>query len=426
MDRSLDLYKPDFWYVLAVGVLVLVPIVSPALRKWAWGAMNVAFLGVLFGLPDLRRASSLLERHAVADAAALVANSGLAAVCMALVIAWITLQAIQWRRAGVLPLFFGGLTVAGLFVIHKLPVQTLYDWQHLREALEAVGLSGTRVQPLKSVLVTISFSYVALRMAEAMRLVYEGRHPAPDLPSTINYLVPFHMLAAGPIQAYAEFVAQPAVPERLTASNALRGVERIAHGLFKKYVLATIVSRACLTGFKAPLPFLGAEVLFFYLWVYLDFSGYSDITVGAGRLLGVATPENFNRPYTARNLIDFWDRWHMSLSRFIYRNLFIPVQLTLLRRTGPQAALWCAGVAFSVSFLLCGLWHELNVRWALWGVMHAAGLVTVNWYRAWLQKTLSREAFNRYRANRGIRVAAIVLTQVFVAITLWVATGPRE
>jgi D-alanyl-lipoteichoic acid acyltransferase DltB (MBOAT superfamily) len=174
------------------------------------------------------------------------------------------------------------------------------------------------------------------------------------------------------------------------------------------------------------MPYMAVEVMFFYLWVYLDFSGYSDITVGAGRLMGVATPENFNRPYTARNLVDFWDRWHMSLSRFIYRNLFIPVQLMLLRRAGPGAALWCAGVAFSVSFLLCGLWHELNVRWALWGIMHAAGLVTVNCYRAWLQKVLSREAFHRYRASRTIRVAAIVLTQVFAATSLLVASWPRE
>ncbi|HQU43791.1 MAG TPA: MBOAT family O-acyltransferase, partial [Pirellulales bacterium] len=148
--------------------------------------------------------------------------------------------------------------------------------------------------------------------------------------------------------------------------------------------------------------------------------------VGAGRLMGVATPENFNRPYVARNLIDFWDRWHMSLSRFVYRNLFIPVQLALLRRAGPQRALGCASVAFTVAFMLCGLWHELNWRWLMWGVLNAAGLVTVNWYRAWLQKRLSREAMNRYRANPGIRVAASILTQVFFAATLLVANWPRE
>jgi D-alanyl-lipoteichoic acid acyltransferase DltB (MBOAT superfamily) len=426
MDRSLDLYEPKFWYVLAAAVLVLVPIVSPGLRKWAWAAINLVFLGVLLGYPAPQRVWQLLQRNALGDAAALVGGSTLGLACAGVLIAWLVLQAIQARRFGILPVVLGGLAVALLFLIHKLSAATLYDSEHIRDSLVTIGLSNARVQSLKSLLVAIGFSYVALRLVDAMRLTHEGRHPAPDLPSTINYLLPFHMLAAGPIQAYADFVAQPAVPQRLTASDALRGVERIAHGLFKKYVLATIVSRACLTGFRAPLPYMAAEMMFFYLWVYLDFSGYSDITVGAGRLLGVATPENFNRPYTARNLVDFWDRWHMSLSRFVFRNLFIPVQLALLRRTGPQAALGCAAVAFTVAFLLCGLWHELNVRWALWGLLNAAGLVTVNGYRAWLQRALGREGFHRYRANRAIRIAAIILTQVFVAFTLLVASWPRE
>ena len=428
MDRStLDLYEPGFWCVLAVAVLVLVPIVSPGLRKWAWASINLAFLGLLLGVPNPQRVSELIERYRISDAAALVAGSDLALTVAGVLVAWIVLQAVQWRRLGILPLAVGGLVVFGLFLIHKLPASSLYDSDRSRELLEAIGFSRARVQPLKLVLGAIGFSYVALRLVEVLRLTHEGHHPAPDLPSTINYLLPFHMLAAGPIQAYADFVAQPAVPPPLTASDALRGVERIAHGLFKKYVLAAIVSEAFVTkGFRSPMPYLAVEALMFYVWVYLDFSAYSDITVGAGRLMGVATPENFNRPYVARNLVDFWDRWHMSLSRFIYRNLFIPVQLALLRRTGPQAALWCAAVAFSVAFLLCGLWHELNVRWLLWGAMHAAGLVTVNGYRAWLQRRLSREALTRYRANRGIRLVAVILTQAFAAFTLLVATWPQD
>ncbi|HET6884350.1 MAG TPA: MBOAT family O-acyltransferase [Pirellulales bacterium] len=433
MDQStVDLYKPDFWCVLTVAVLVLTPLVSPILRKWAWAAINLVFLGVLLGYPAPERLRELLHRGAFQEAALFVGSSRLALVCGGVLAAWLVLkaiarlQAIGFRRLSMLPLFLGGVAVLGLFLLHKVHSQTLHDYDRYRELLEAAGLTSSRLQPLKSLLLAIGFSYVALRLVEALRLTYEGRHPAPDLPSAINYLLPFHMLAAGPIQAYSEFVAQPAVPPPLTASDALRGIERIAQGLFKKYVLATIVLRAFLTnGFQAS-SYLFGDMMFFYLWLYLDFSAYSDITVGAGRLMGVATPENFNRPYVARNLIDFWERWHMSLSRFIYRNVFIPVQLTLLRRTGPQRALSCAAVAFTVSFLLCGLWHELNVRWLGWGAMHALGLITVNGYRFWLQKHLSREAYNRYRTHRGIRMAAIALTQVFVALTLVVALWPTK
>ena len=434
MDRStLDLYGPEFWFALALAVLVLMPIVGPRLRKWTWAAINVAFLGGLLGGPDWYRVGELLRAGALADAANLIFSSGLGIVVGGVVLAWLVFQAIQWLNAlhmrwlKLLPLAIGALGVLGLFLMHKLSVRTLYRYDEIEQALAVVGLSRDRVQPLKIVLVAIGFSYVALRMVEALRLTYEGRHPAPDLPSTVNYLLPFHMLAAGPIQAYADFVEQPAVPPPLTASNALRGVERIAHGLFKKYVLAMTVDKVFLNGFKDMSSwYVGVEMVLFYFWIYLDFSAYSDITVGAGRLLGVATPENFNCPYVARNLVDFWDRWHMSLSRFIYRNLFIPVQLSLVRRAGPRHALACGAVAFMVAFLLCGVWHELNIRWLLWGFLNAAGLIAVNVYRTILQRVLTREQFNRYRASRGWHVAGSILTQVFFAFTLLVANWPRQ
>jgi D-alanyl-lipoteichoic acid acyltransferase DltB (MBOAT superfamily) len=411
MDRSTDFYKPDFWYALAIAVLVLTPLSLSWMRKWTWAAANVAFLGLLLSHTDLAHVLDLLARHAWNDAARTLLESDVIKVCVAVLIAYALLQAIQRRWLGALPLTIGVLAVMAGFVLHKLPALA----------------SDPRVGPFRSVLGAIGFSYVALRLVDVLRLTNEGRHSAPDLPSTVNYLLPFHMLGAGPIQGYAEFVVQPAVPPPLCASDALRAVERIALGLFKKYVVANaLIKQGLLTDFRAPMPYMAFEALFYYLWVYLDFSAYSDITVGAGRLMGIATPENFNRPYFARNLIDFWDRWHISLSQFIYRTLFIPVQVALLRRSGPQAAWWCGAVAFSVSFLLCGLWHGLEVRWALWGLMHALGLVTVTWYRAWLQKRLDREARNRYLAHRGIRVATTILTQFFVAASLLVASWPGD
>ncbi|HEV3004513.1 MAG TPA: MBOAT family O-acyltransferase, partial [Pirellulales bacterium] len=362
-------------------------------------------------------------------------ETDLVKVCAAILVAWIVLRAVERRWLGAFPLVLGGLVVSALFLVHKLPAEKLYGWgrpqagteeTRPKGAIEQIGLSIAEFESLKGILKLIGFSYVALRLVEVLRLTSEGRHPAPDLPSTINYLLPFHMLAAGPIQSYAEFLVQPAVPPRLSASDALRATERIALGLFKKFVVANFLKRALLTDFSATFPYLALEAELFYLWLYLDFSAYSDITVGAGRLMGVATPENFNRPYIARNLVDFWDRWHISLSRFIYRNLFLPLQLAFVRRAGPRNALACGAVAFSVSFLLCGLWHELNLRWLLWGGMHALGLVTVTCYRAWMQRRLGREAWNRYLAHRGIRLGATILTQAFVAATLLAAFWRAE
>ncbi len=371
-----DLYSPFFWLFVAVACVVLVPIVATTVRQLVLALVNLAFIGLVLRV----------------DASLLFAG---------VLFVWLMLKASE-GRLGALPAALLAALVLVLFLIHKRP----------GDAAD-VGLGA--INPL---LAAIGFSYVALRLAEVLRAVCERRHPAPSLPATINYLLPFHSLAAGPIQAYDDFVAQPGVPPSPTTAVALVAVERITAGLFKKFVLAFVVENVFLTGFRARGPYFVVEVQWHYLWLYLDFSAYSDIAVGIGGLLGVATPENFNKPYLARNMIDFWERWHISLSQFIRRNLFIPIQLALVRRTAGRYPLLIASFAFAVSFLLCGLWHSISLNWLAWGGIHAAGLIACNLYRGYLLKTVGRKGLNRYLANPWIGALAIVLTFEFVAFSL--------
>jgi D-alanyl-lipoteichoic acid acyltransferase DltB (MBOAT superfamily) len=263
-------------------------------------------------------------------------------------------------------------------------------------------------------------------LIDVARAVREQRHAPPDLAAMINYLLPFHMLAAGPIQSYDDFVAQPATPPALDLRGALGALDRIATGLFKKYILANFLEALLLSGFRARGIYMCAEMQLKYIWLYLDFSAYSDVAVGIGRLIGVATPENFNRPYLARNVIEFWERWHISLSQFIRRNLFIPIQMALIRRSDGQAPLRAASIAFGVSFLLCGLWHSLSWPWVVWGGFQAAGLVICNFYRQFLLRRLGRKGVNQYMTNRLIHILGSVLTFEFQALALAIATFPYE
>src|SRR5262249_55313436 len=162
-------------------------------------------------------------------------------------------------------------------------------------------------------------------------------------------------------------------------------------GLFKKFVVAQGLERLFLTGFHARGPYLLWEIQLAYLWLFLDFSAYTDIAVGIGRLIGVATPENLHRPYLARNVIDFLERWHISLSMCVRRHVFIPLQLALMRRTEGRASLGIASFAFLVSFLLVGLWHEVGWVWVAWGLYQAGGLILCNVYRQLLTARLGRK-----------------------------------
>ena len=163
-----------------------------------------------------------------------------------------------------------------------------------------------------------------------------------------------------------------------------------------------------------------------FIWLFLDFSAYSDVAVGLGTLMGIATPENFRQPYLARNVIEFWERWHISLSRFIRRQLFIPAQLALMRWTDGRFPLLAASVAFTFSFVLCGLWHGLSWPWFAWGIVQSAGLVVCNLYRVALNRRLGRKGMSRYLANPWARVAAIILTFEFAAAAVAVATYPYQ
>lgn len=374
--QQLNLTEPPFWIAFLAALVLLTPLTSPRWRRAALALVNLGFLLLVLG-------------------------SGALWVAVGLVASWWLLHFTARPRGGPLALGIAVPLFGLLFLLNKLPD----FWPALGSGLFSPYLAA------------MGYSYVALRLVEIFRHTFETRQvPAPL--ATINYLVPFHMLAAGPIQAYRDFRDQPKVPAPLTREAALYGTERIVLGLFKKLVLAHTIDELFLTGFNAGGWYWLIEMQFFFLWLYLDFSAYSDIAVGMGRLMGVATPENFNRPYLARNMIDFWERWHISLSGFIRRNLFIPLQLMMARRTPRHLQLLPASVAFTVSFLLCGLWHDISPAFLAWGAMHAVGLVITNAYRHLLARRLGRKGMQAYLDNPYYRVLAIFLTYQYVALSL--------
>ncbi len=383
MTPTIDLASPAFWLIALVSVLILTPITHGRLRQWVFAAINLLFIAVLLRVEVVF-------------------------IALMLVLAWGVLHLISsWSQKRWVA-FIGLLALLVTFILHKVPTLS-------------VSLGTGSINPL---LVAIGFSYVFLRLIDAGRVVYEAGRPPPSLPDTVNYLVPFHMLAAGPIQSYEDFIDQPAVPEPVGPVQALVGIERIALGLFKKYVVAYLINELFLTGFHVTGPYMLFEVQMHYLWFYLDFSGYSDIAVGLGKLMGVRTPENFDRPYLARNMIDFWDRWHISLSQWVRRNLFIPIQLSLIRRTEGRHALLIATIAFSVSFLLCGLWHGISWPYFAWGAMHALGLVITNAYRHALTRRLGTQGVKAYKSKVLYRLIGQVITFEWVAFSLLVIVYP--
>jgi D-alanyl-lipoteichoic acid acyltransferase DltB (MBOAT superfamily) len=208
----------------------------------------------------------------------------------------------------------------------------------------------------------------------------------------------FPQLIAGPIVHHTEMLAQFAKPEafRVRWLNLSIGLTAFCIGLFKKIVIADSLATVADPVFMAadggqPLPLFDAWLgaLAFFFQIYFDFSGYSDMALGLARMFGVRLPLNFNSPYKARNIIDFWQRWHITLTRFLTDYIYSPLSLKYMRKgvmagVGPVLLFMIGAVVpLFITFLASGLWHGAGWTFIVWGMFHFVGMaVARGWHDA--------------------------------------------
>jgi len=186
------------------------------------------------------------------------------------------------------------------------------------------------------------------------------------------YISLFPQLIAGPIVRYQD-VADQIIHRQERFALFASGVRRFAIGLGKKVLIANVVAWPADVIYGLPneqvtlhLAWLGTLCYFFQ--IYFDFSGYSDMGIGLGRMFGFEFRENFNHPYIARSITDFWRRWHISLSTWFRDYLYIPLG-------GNRVRPWRVYANLCIVFLLCGLWHGATWNFVVWGAFHGLLLV---------------------------------------------------
>ena len=191
--------------------------------------------------------------------------------------------------------------------------------------------------------------------------------PAADSVRLGLYFAFFPQLIAGPIVRYRAIQSQ-LVSRNPDLSTIAEGIERFVLGLSKKVLIADTLARPVDRLFGAPVAELASPVcwlalLSYSLQIYFDFSGYTDMAIGLGKFFGFTLPENFDRPYAAKSLQDFWRRWHMSLSAWFRDYVYLPLGGSRLGNARTAFNLWAV-------FLLCGLWHGANWTFVTWGLYH--------------------------------------------------------
>jgi D-alanyl-lipoteichoic acid acyltransferase DltB (MBOAT superfamily) len=242
--------------------------------------------------------------------------------------------------------------------------------------LGAIGFSGELGH--LQVLLPVGISFYTFQTLSYTIDVYRGSLPARrSLLDVAVFVAFFPQLVAGPIVRASDFLPQLDLRPRYDDRRTLDGVRLIFRGLAKKVLIADTLAVAIVDPVYAePGAWSGAANLLatyaYALQIYCDFSGYSDAAIGSAKLLGLELPINFNRPYLAVNIRDFWARWHISLSTWLRDYLYVPLG-------GNRKGQWLTYRNLAITMLLGGLWHGAAWNFVLWGAFHGGWLMTNRW-----------------------------------------------
>lgn len=227
---------------------------------------------------------------------------------------------------------------------------------------------GTSYQ-LKHVILPLGISFFTFQQMSYLVDSYRGQTKDYGFIEYALFVVFFPQLIAGPIVLHNEMIPQfrDRAKRTINSTNMARGIYIFALGLAKKVLIADTFSRAVTWGFGTVSTLSSMEAIIvsvsYTLQLFFDFSGYCDMAIGIGYMFNVQLPQNFNSPHKANSIVDFWARWHMSLTRFLRQYVYFPLG-------GSKKGTVRTYINIMVVFLVSGIWHGANWTYIVWGLLH--------------------------------------------------------
>ena len=281
-----------------------------------------------------------------------------------------------------------------------------------------LGWVGSKPMAWTKIALPIGISFITFQKLAYTLDVYKNRHPVfQKLQDYALYIFMFPQLLSGPIVRPGQISAQ--ITDRSAQENTdyrLTGFYRFIIGLSKKVLIADVLGVTVNSifslnsaGLSSGMAWVGAIAYTFQ--IYYDFSGYTDMAIGLARMMGFRLPENFNTPYVAQNITEFWRRWHMTLSFWFRDYIFLPLAYATSRKLPRERYLGIRAdkiiylIATTVTFLLCGFWHGAAWNFIIWGAYMGLFLI------------IDRLFLIRYLKKAG-KVPSIVIT-FFILMIGW-------
>ena len=256
--------------------------------------------------------------------------------------------------------------------------------------LALLPLAAVKIMPFLGVTSMLGFlgiSYLTFRSLDVLFGLHDGSLKQVRLRDFWPYLLFFPTVASGPIDRYRRFVAD--WQQRRTRAEYLKdldaGIHRIFRGLLYKFILAYLIKQfwmdraAAADGLLPTISYMYA----YSLYLFFDFAGYSAFAVGVSHMLGIRTPENFDLPFLAQNIRDFWNRWHISLSWWFRDHVYMRFVMWATRRKLLANKHAVSYLGFALSMGIMGVWHGLQWHYIVYGLYHAALIIGFDYLSRW-------------------------------------------
>lgn len=310
-----------------------------------------------------------------------------------------------------------------LGIIANLSV--LFYFKYYDFFIESCNALFKTEMPLKGILLPLGISFFTFQQIGFLADAYRGEIKECKFYDYALFVSFFPQLIAGPVVNHNEMLPQfNKIGRKITSEEIARGVYIFILGLGKKVLLADTLAHSVSWAYNLPMGEIKAveavlTVLFYSLQLYFDFSGYCDMAMGLAMMLGVKLPLNFNSPYKAVNIVDFWKRWHITLGRFFTKNIYIPLG-------GNRHGKGRMCLNFLIVFFLSGLWHGAGWNFIFWGIIHGILYVITKMSENVFNRSgraLNKSAYKNERAalcvNKVSTIIGRILTFAYVSLA-WV------
>jgi D-alanyl-lipoteichoic acid acyltransferase DltB (MBOAT superfamily) len=346
------------------------------------------------------------------------------------------LLVLAQRPAQLLPL--AGFLMLGYFALMLLQRgrNRFLVWSILAVIFAYVWLKKYTFLPegmfLRSPYFILGLSYIFFRVLHLLIEADGSEERRVGLGGYLLYTINFTTLLSGPIQRYDEFARDQFAQHPIALGPRVIGLqlERIVRGFFKVNVLGTMfhaMQDDALAQLFQPLPLTGRLfaatrlAVIYPLFLYCNFSGYIDIVIALARLMRLRLPENFDRPFSACSVLEFWTRWHMTLSNWLKTYVYNPLLIALMRRISSVELQPLLGVlCFFVTFFLIGIWHGRTSEFVVFGILQGSGVAIDKLWQLGLTRFMGRKGYQSLARNgiyasvgRGLNYAWFSFTLIW-------------